>query len=389
MRSVIAACTVLLAACGVASDPGTHLDGTPIPMAYAKTFTVVERNGYRVVELRSFLVAWGGGSNAPEQTARIVLVPHDQPQPALVGALAKAQVVRVPVQRIAVNYGSMEAILTALGVDDRLVAVGGVKSYNDAIRQRVKSGQLAQIGYGWHSPPDLASLVAAKPELVLLSLADLSHVQQMERIQAMGIAAMPVFIDNEPHYLGSVDYVRLIGMLTGREREAEAFVATVQRNVTAITAKTKASRGRPVISAWYSGGDKWMAVVRGADARLLTDAGGINLLAQDEDPRQDNYRSVSSETLLVAGRDAGCWVWRDTHSQHYPDSRFLQQFRAVRDGCLYASDGQAKPAEDAFDYYERGAIRPDLELADLARMLHPDLFDQPYTFIRPDTLRPF
>lgn len=388
MRGVVVAITLLLSACGGDAPSGRPTMGRAVPTGHARTFSVVERDGYRIVELRSFLVTWGGGSSAPEQSARLVLVPRGVQAPALVGDLADAQLIHTPVERIAVNYGSMEAILTALGIDERLVAVGGVKSYNDAIRRRVKAGAIAQIGYGWHSPPDLASLVAAKPDIAILSLADLSHVQQMERIKDLGIPVMPVFIDNEPHYLGSVEYVRLLGMLTGREAEAEAFVASVQATVASIIAKTSTAPKRRVISAWYAGGDRWMAVVRGADARLLADAGGINLLARAEDPRQDNYLSIASETLMMSGRDADCWVWRDTHSRHNPDKRFLAQFRAYRNGCLFASDGRSKPSDDAFDYYENGAIRPDIELGDLARMLHPDLFDQAFEFIRPDESRP-
>ena len=46
--------------------------------------------------------------------------------------------------------------------------------------------------------------------------------------------------------------------------------------------------------------------------------------------------------------------------------------------------GLTKADVDAFDYYERAAIRPDLELRDLAMMLHPELRDKPFTYIRPD-----
>lgn len=361
--------------------------GKVVPMAHAKTFSVVERDGFRIVDTRAFIVSWGGGSNAPEQSQRLVLVPKGITAPALTGDLAGAQIIRTPVQRIALNTASTEAMMTVLGADDRVVAVGGVKSYNDAIRNRVTSGKIAQIGYGWHSPPNMDALVAAKPEVLLMSMADLSHVQHMERIQALGIPVLAVFIGNEPHYMGRLDYVRLVGMLTGREQQADAYVAMVQSNVDSIKARLVGVEKRKVISAWFAGGDKWMATVRGGDDLLLSDAGGLNLLQQKSDPQQDNYSRISTETMLLNARDADCWIWRDTHSQHIIDKKFLSQFKAYRDGCLFASDGMTKPEVDAFDYYERGPIRPDLELGDIARMLHPDLFQQPFHYVRPDTAK--
>lgn len=386
MKRLSLFCVMLLAACGKPSAPPSDSieGGTAIPMAHAKTFSVVERDGYRIVDMQANLVSWGGGASGPEQKLRLLLVPKGMAVPKLEGDLSNAVLIRTPVERIAVNYGSMEAILTALGIDDRLVAVGGLKSYNDSIRERVKAGKIVQVGYGWHSPPNLDVLVASKPDLFIMSLADLSHVQAMERARSLGIAVMPAFIDNEPHYMGSVDYVRLVGMLTGREREAEAYVKMVAANVDDIRSRVAKLPKKQVIYSWYSGGDKWMATVQGGDGRLLVDAGATNPLSIPDDQNKDNFQTISSETMLKKARDADCWVWRDTHSKPYPQKDFLAQFKAVQQGCTFAADGLTKADVDAFDYYERAAIRPDLELRDLAMMLHPELRDKPFTYIRPD-----
>jgi iron complex transport system substrate-binding protein len=375
---------LLLAACSGQSNQSSAgiKGGKPISMAHAKTFSVVERDGYRIVDMQANLVSWGGGASGSEQKVRLLLVPKGLAVPKLEGDLSGAVLIRTPVERIAVNYGSMEAILTALGIDDRLVAVGGLKSYNDSIRERVKAGKIAQIGYGWHAPPNLDALLASKPELLIMSLSDLTHVQAMERTRSLGIAVMPAFIDNEPHYLGSVDYVRLLGMLTGKEKEAEAYVAMVHANVKDIKTQVAKLPRKQIIYSWYSGGDKWMATVQGGDGMLLTDAGADNPLAISSDPRKDNFQTISSETMLAKARNADCWVWRDSHSKAYPQQSFLSQFKAVQQGCVFAADGMTKPEADAFDYYERAPIRPDLELHDLAMMLHPSLRNQPFICAR-------
>lgn len=376
-----------LAACGSppAEPPRGSIAGHAVPMAHAKTFKVVERDGYRVVDLKASVVSWGGNAVGQEQFQRLVLVPRDVAVPPLTGDLAGATLIRTPVMRIATNTGYHEAITKVLGINDRLVAVGGVKSWDDDVRARVRRGAIRQIGYGWHSPPDLDALVAAKPDILLMSMGDMKNVGAKPRIEALGVPVVPIFLDNEPDYMGQVDYVRLIGMLTGREREADAHVAMVARNVAALKKAAAAQPTRSVLSAWFAGGDQWNPVIRNADARMLRDANGRNPFEGPDDPNRDSFNKVSTEELIARGADADCWILRDSHSVPFADRAVLSRFKAYRDGCLFAADGMTKPQADAFDLYETAVIRPDLVLGDIVRMLHPALRDQPFRYIRPDT----
>lgn len=391
MHSLILSLAAALALGGCGGDaPGTSaareaISGREIPMRFARTFRVVERDGYRVVDLRATVVNWGGNAVGEEQFQRLVLVPRISPVPKLTGDLAGATLIRTPVMRIASNTGYHEAMTRVLGINNRLVAVGGVKSWDDELRSRVRAGMVRQIGYGWHSPPELDALLAAKPDVLLMSLGDMANVGAKPRIEALGIPVVPIFLDNEPDYMGRVDYVRLIGMLAGREAEADAFVDMVAKNVDALKKAAAAQPMRTVMSAWFSGGDRWMPTIRNADAKLLRDANGRNPFEGPDDPRKDSFNRVSTEELIARGRDADCWIMRDSHSQPFKDIATLRRFKAYREGCLFAADGMIKPKADAFDLYETAVIRPDLVLGDMVRMLHPALRVQPFRYIRPDT----
>lgn len=378
---------LLLAGCGgerSAAPPRDAVSGRVVTLPYAKTFRVVERDGYRVVDMKASVVGWGGAAIGEEQFQRLVLVPRTAAVPALTGDLAGATLIRTPVMRIASNTAFHEAITKALGINDRLVAVGGVKSFDDALRARVRAGQVRQIGYGWHSPPELDALVASRPDVLLMTMGDMKTVGAKPRIEALGIAVVPMFLDNEPDYMGRVDYVRLIGMLAGREAEAEAFATMVKRNVDTLKKAASAQPTRSVLSAWFAGGDQWNPTIRNADAKLLRDANGRNVFEGPDDPRLDNFNQVSTEELIARGKDADCWIARDTHSAPFNDAAVLRRFKAYRDGCMFSADGMHKAEADAFDFYETGVIRPDLLLGDIVRMLHPPLRDQPFRYIRSD-----
>ena len=379
--------SVGLAGCGsgVPDDPGT-LAGEPLETPWTKTFRVVERGGYRIVDIEASLVAWGGAAGGPPQRARLVLVPRGQEPSPLTGDLAGASLIRTPVRRIAVNDHPHEAMLRALGVEDRIVAVGGHNSYDDDLRRMARSGEIQQIGYGFNRPPTLDALVAARPDVLVARMADLTHTQHMERVESLGIPVVPTFMDAEPHYLGRVAWVRLMGLLTGKEAEAEAFVRMVAKEVDRLKALAAEQPRRSVLWAWYrSAGNRWAVTQRNADAALIRDANAELVLGAEDDPELDTTSDLSTERLLRDATNADCWKIRDPLAAVFDDRAVLQRFKAYRDGCVFWAPGKRHPAADSWEIWEMGVIRPDWLLADILKMLHPELRDGEWRYLAPET----
>ena len=376
-----------LAACGPGApdDPGA-LEGVALETPWTKTFRAVERDGYRIVDIEASVITWGGTAGGPPQRARLVLVPRGQEPPLLEGDLAGATLIRTPVQRIAVNDQAHEAMLRALGVEDRIVAVGGHNSYDDDLRRKVRSGELQRIEYGWHKPPTLDALVAARPDVLIAHMADLTHTQHLERVEALGIPFVPTFVDAEPHYMGRVAWVLLMGLLTGKEAEAEAFVAQVAREVDRLKALAAEQPRRSVLWAWYrSAGNRWAVTQRNAEAALIRDANAELVLGAEDDPELDTFSDLSTERLLRDATDADCWMIRDPLSSVFDDQAVLQRFKAVQDGCVFWEPGKRHPTADSWELWEIGTIRPDWHLADIIKMVHPELRDGEWRYLAPET----
>jgi iron complex transport system substrate-binding protein len=51
----------------------------------------------------------------------------------------------------------------------------------------------------------------------------------------------------------------------------------------------------------------------------------------------------------------------------------MEQFAAWRDGTLYHNYARTKWGDNAYDWYEGAVARPDVALADLVHLLHPEL----------------
>ncbi|MCY3704889.1 MAG: ABC transporter substrate-binding protein [Gammaproteobacteria bacterium] len=376
-----------MAACGSgASDGPGAVAGEALETPFAETFSVVERNGYRVVDIEASIITWGGSAGGPPQRARLVLVPGGLEPPALTGDLAGASLIRTPVRRIAVNDHPHEGMLRILGVEDRIVAVGGHTSYDDDLRRKARSGEIRQIGYGWHMPPTLDALVAARPDVLIARMADLTHTQHLERVESLGIPVVPTFIDAEPHYMGRVAWVRLMGLLTGKEAEADAFVEMVAQEVDRLKSLAEEQPRRSLLWAWYrSGGNRWAVTQRNADAALIRDANAELVLGGEDDPELDSFSDLSTERLLRDATDADCWMIRDPISAKFDDWDVLARFKAYREGCVFWQLGKPHPTADSWEMWEMGIIRPDWHLADIVKMLHPALRDGKWRFLAPET----
>jgi len=360
------------------TDPAAE----PVPLKYAKTFKVWRRDGYHIVDIRGTIVGWGEAAKGEEQRARLVLVPRTLSPPKLSGDLAGATLIRTPLERIAVNYNGHEAMLHALGLAHLLVAVGGTFSYDDGVYNRVRSGELMQVGYGWHSPPMMEAVIGSRPDAFIMALADITHADAIPRIQALGVPVIPTFVDAEPHYLGRTEYVRLIGLLTAHEREAEAFVAGVEAETERLKAAATALPQKSMLWAWNMSGDKWAVTNRNADAQLIRDANLELVMSRSDDPQRDVFDWVSTEALLREGTQADCWVMRDTISRPFENVAVLEQFKAWREDCVFAANGQSKPERNAYEIYEDGVIRPDFLLGDLIKAAYPQVRPEPFRYLR-------
>jgi iron complex transport system substrate-binding protein len=218
-------------------------------------------------------------------------------------------------------------------------------------------------------------------------MADLTHTQHIDRVRALGIPVVPTFIDAEPHYMGRVDWVRLVGMLTGREREADAFVAEVTREVEQLKAWAATQPRRSLLWAWYeSSGDRWSVTQRNAEAELIRDANVDLVLDAPDDPELDGFSRLSTERLLQEAAGAECWMMRDPLSSPFTNRALLQRFKAYREGCIFWQPGGKNPASDSWEIWEMGVIRPDWQLEDIIKLAHPPLRDGSFRYLAPESM---
>lgn len=291
-----------------------------------------------------------------------VLVRCGAPAPQLTGELAGALQISTPVTGL---YSASTTHLGMLAELDRTDVVTGVADPGPVVDPRIRERIAAHrtVGYAPGGQTRLEAVIAAHPDvLVTGGFDDPSH----PKLRAAGV---PVVADAEwlePTPLGRAEWMKVFAALTGTERRAAQVYDAIRAGYARAAATAAGATPTAVLpGAMYQG--TWsMPTGSGYAGRLIADAGGdYPWSAQSGAPS----RQLNFESVYARAGDTPFWLvgqsWATVADAVAADSRYAR-LAAVRTGQVWTSDGGAG------DYWERGTARPDLVLADLVAVLHPD-----------------
>jgi iron complex transport system substrate-binding protein len=334
-------------------------------VTHALGFTVAYRDGAKYVTVAK---PWAGAG----QRFSYVLYPRGTRKPT---GPAGSRFIEIPVRRAVAFSTSYLASIDAIGESRSLVGVdNGAYVNTPSIRARIASGSVRNIAK--NGMADIETLIALDVDAIFT----FGMGNEWDTYPKMDEAGLPVVMNgdwNEQDPLGRAEWIKFIALFYDREKEANAFFSKTEAEYSRLAslASTAASRPRILVSAPYQG--TW-AVAGGASymARFIRDAGGAYLWASDS---ATGSLVLPVEAVYAAGQAAD--IWLDPGSAlslaevRAMDSRFASLPAFVK-GAVYNNNARVNPS-GANDYFESGAIRPDLVLRDLVSLFHPELVAGP------------
>lgn len=300
---------------------------------------------------------------------RYLLLLCGTPRPAVEEGEA---VIEIPPRRVVTTSSTELPHLVQLGVVERLVGHDNFDYVSaPAVRELIDAGRLVEVGSG--SQIDLERLIDLDPDLLLIDSLGDPALQLLGKLRELGIpvALVPSYLETSP--LGRAEWMLYTAYFFNREDAAGRLLASLAGNYErlaeigrrAVDRPTALSSG-PVGDVWYvPGGQSYMA-------RLLTDAGADYLWA---DEPSGGSLALDIETVYERALEAEYWVhpnnWTSLDEVRSIDSRFAD-LRSFRERQIIANDARLNAA-GGNDYWESGTARPDLVLADLLSLFHPEL----------------
>ena len=325
-----AAALLLLAGCagsGSTAAPTLTVESS-YPLQYAKQFAVDEcTGGYELITIADsqYLVVPQGAA-----------VPEDLPQ--------GTTVLQQPIENIyLVSTSAMDPIISLGALDS--IALSGTKADGWYLPEAKAAMQAGQIAYaGKYSAPDYETILASGCGLAIENTMIYHTPEVKEQLEKFGIPVLVERSSYETDPLARMEWVKLYGILLGKQQEAEQLFDTQVQRVAPL--ENQQPTGKTV--AFFSITSNNLVTVRkGGDyvARMIEMAGGSYVFADLTD-NGNNLATInlSLEDFYAGAKDADVLLYNSTiegsiasTEQLVEKCPLLAQFKAVQNGNVWCT----------------------------------------------------
>lgn len=324
----------------LAETPAWETLGDPerIPLSYAEQF-VMDRypQGYVLITVagRDRFLVTPEGLRAPGGLPEDVTVIGQQADRVYLAASAVMDMFRALDMLSAVRLSGTEADGWCM----------------EEVRTAMESGDILYAGK--YSAPDYELLLSEGCDLAVENLMIDHSPEVREKLESFGIPVLVDYSSYESHPLGRVEWVKLYGVLLGREREAEAAFAEQEKILREIEAETAVSGDGaaqaepPTVAFFYLTTNGAANVRKSSDyiPKMIGLAGGRYVF--DDLGEADSHSSsitMQIEEFYETAKEADYLIYNSTIDgelatvdELVDKCGLLQDFRAVREGHVYCT----------------------------------------------------
>ncbi len=334
-----------------------------LPVKYAKGFTVDYYNGFKVITVR-------GWKDSSKVFAQYILLPKGKPAPV---DFANALLLDTPVRKIICISTNHIATLTRLGLMDSISGVANVDLiYNKEVVAKVKQNQIANVG---SNELNYEKMVELNPSFVFTS-GDWDGGDKMKKkLNSLHIKSVLNLDYMEQEPLERAEWIKFIAAFYDKEVEADSIFKEVEKHYLSLKEKLKNVSKKPTVFSnlpfkeiWYMPcGENYMA-------KLIADAGG-NFLWKDAKATNGLNLNLDYEAVYAKAADADIWLcngFARSLAEVKAADKKNTFFKAYKTANIFNNDKRNTPS-GGFDFWETGALNPDIVLADLIFIFHPEL----------------
>ncbi|MBQ3667702.1 MAG: ABC transporter substrate-binding protein [Clostridia bacterium] len=246
---------------------------------------------------------------------------------------------QMPLTNLLISSTPTTSLINAIGALDCVTMTTQEYSgwYIDDVKAAMDAGKLTYIGT--YKEPDFELLASNPPTFSVFSTMLDSVPDVAEKLTELGIPYMRDTSTYEGHPLGRMEWIKLYGILLGREEEAQAHFDAQKAMVEAIGAE---STGKTVAMFYItSKGDIYTRNAGDYMVKMLELAGGEYILS-DLNPEKSGTQKISAEDFYMLASDADyiIYIWSmggkpETMEAFLERSTILPDFKAVKDGNVW------------------------------------------------------
>ena len=286
-----------------------------------------------------------------------------------------------PPKRIIAMSSSHAAMLDAVGCADRIVGLSGCRFvYNPKLSKAVAEGKISEVGYD--SAFDFEKICALNANIVLLYGIAGEAKAMTSKLDELRIPYIYIgdYLETSP--LGKAEWVVALATLCGVEAEGKEFFAEVEERYNTLREQNSSLTNKPRVMLNTPYRDTWFMPPHDSYmVRLIEDAGGEYVLTENGERKTENEDKLSTTSKPISLEEALELAIRSDFWLNLGQTASLEELKAVaprfakvdavRQGRVYNNTKRTNESRGS-DFWESGAIRPDIILEDLVKILHHD-----------------
>lgn len=274
-----------------------------------------------------------------------IIVPEDEEIPE--GFPDSATVIKQPVENIYISASSSVDLFNGINSLDSIYAVSTAKKDWSLpyIQNAMDSGKILYAGK--YSSPDYEMLLSGKCGLAVESTMIYHSPEIMELLESQGIPVIVERSSYEPHPLGRMEWIKLYGLILGKEKEAEEFFN--EKSAVVENIESFGNTGKTAVF-FYITSNGSVNVRKTGDyiSKMIELAGGNYILNAESLNVEENALSTINmqfEAFYSLAKDTDYLIYNstvdgqlDTLDQLIEKNSLLADFKAVQNGDVWCTD---------------------------------------------------
>ena len=285
--------------------------------------------------------------------------------------LTDKTIIRTPVKFVVAFSSTQWSVFQKLDEIDKVKGIlESNYTTNNEILRLVAEGKI--IDAGMSTNVNAEKIIHLQPELILYTpypTVDYSHLKELSGAMML---SFPDYLESHP--LGRAEWMKVVGLLCGKEDVTNQWFDDVVRRYESLSYKCSLIEDKPTIfsdlpfeNQWYvPGGNSYIA-------KIFSDAGGDYIWKDNE---STGSLHIDAESVLLKAQDAD--FWRVINSSDIPftyerlknENELYPLFKAFKEKQLLVCNVRES------GYFEKSQYEPDVLLADFIYHFHPELLTE-------------
>ena len=352
----IVLCILLLVVSCSGKELFPPLDGEPVSIHHSSLLTIVECDGYTVVDVKN---PWGD-----DVLQRYILVPLVNELP---GNLPSGVVLRTPIESALLFSGVHAGLLCEFGVERSIRGVCDTRyMYCNAVSEGLAAGDIINCGSSLNVDPE--AVMRVSPDAVFVLPYENGGFGKLENL-GFPLVLCADYMETSP--LGCAEWMRFYGRLFGLDAQCDSLFSVVCGEYESLCKAVDSTAERPGLMCELKGASAWYVPCgESTMGRMYADAGADYLFSYC---KGSGSVPLSYEVVLEKAAEADVWLLkynsesRKTFDSLLADFSGYSHFKPFRQRNIYACNTNYR------HLFEETSFHPERLLKELVAIFHPDL----------------